>query len=79
MSPFGDAEDNAAMLVRFPDALAILEATWTTFHAGVPHGPIVFGNHGTIVVDGTQAKIFTERGNPEPTTIHEGHPFAVGR
>ena len=79
MSPFGDAEDNAAMLVRFPDALAILEATWTTFHAGVPHGPIVFGTHGTIVVDDTQAKIFTERGNPEPTTIHEGHPFAVDR
>lgn len=79
LSPFGDAEDNAAMLVRFPAALAILEATWTTFHAGVPHGPIVFGTHGTIVVDGTQAKVFTERGNPEPTAIHEGHPFTAGR
>jgi len=79
LSQFGSAEDNAAMLVRFPEALAILEATWTTFHAGIPTGPIVYGTHGTIVVDGTQAKVFKERGNPEPTAIHEGHPFPVGR
>ncbi len=79
LSPFGDAEDNAAMLVRFPDALAILEATWTTFHAGVPHGPIVFGTHGTIVVDGTVAKVFAERDNPEATAIYEGEPFGAGR
>ena len=50
LSRFGDADDNAAMLVRFPDAMAVLEATWTTFHAGIPHGPIVFGTKGTIVV-----------------------------
>lgn len=79
LSQFGSAEDNAAMLVRFPEALAILEATWTTFHAGIPTGSIVYGTHGTIVVDGTQAKVFKERGNPEPTAIHEGHPFPVGR
>lgn len=79
LSQFGNAEDNAAMLVRFPEALAILEATWTTFHAGIPTGPIVYGTHGTIVVDGTQAKVFKERGNPEPTTIHEGQPFPAGR
>ena len=52
MSGFGDAEDNAAMLVRFPAALAVLEASWTTFHIGVPNGPIVYGTHGTIVLDG---------------------------
>ena len=79
LSQFGSAEDNAAMLVRFPEALAILEATWTTFHAGIPTGPIVYGTHGTIVVDGTQAKVFKERGNPEPTASHEGHPFPAGR
>lgn len=79
MSQFGSAEDNAAMLVRFPDAMAILEATWTTFHAGVLTGPIIYGTHGTIVVDGTQAKVFKERGNPEPTEIHDGEPFVAGR
>src|SRR5580704_2322392 len=34
-SGFGSAEDNAAMLLRFPAAIAVLEASWTTFHAGV--------------------------------------------
>ena len=79
MSPFGTADDNAAMLVRFPRAMGILEATWTTFHAGVPSGPIVFGTHGTIVVDGTNALVFKERDNPEPTYAHAGDPLPVGR
>lgn len=79
LSPYSSAEDNAAMLVQFPRAMAILEATWTTFHTGVPHGPIVFGTKGTIVVDGNQAKVFTERGDPEPTSIHEGQPFPEWR
>ena len=35
MSGFGTADDNAAMLLRFPSAIAILEASWTTFHSGV--------------------------------------------
>src|SRR5690606_3937453 len=78
-SPFGSAEDNAAMLVRFPQAMAILEATWTTFHAGVPTGPIVYGTHGTIVVDRKTASVFKERGNPEPTQVHAGDPLPAGR
>ena len=36
LSPFSSAEDNAAMLVQFPQAMAMLEATWTTYHTGVP-------------------------------------------
>ncbi len=79
LSRFGDADDNAAMLVRFPDAMAVLEATWTTFHAGVPHGPIVFGTKGTIVVDGAQAKVYRDRDSPEPTSTHRGDPFPAGR
>jgi len=52
MNKFGTADDNAAMLLRFPSAIAILEASWTTFHNGVASGPIIYGTHGTIVVDG---------------------------
>lgn len=79
LSPFGDADDNAAMLVRFPEAMAILEGTWTTFHAGVPTGPIIYGTNGTIVVDGASAMVFNERGNPNPTQTHEGDPLPVGQ
>ena len=52
-SGYGDAEDNAAILLRFPKAIAILEASWTTVHNGVPSGPILYGTKGTIVVDGS--------------------------
>ena len=79
LSPFGDAEDNAALLVRFPKAMAILEATWTTFHSGVPTGPIVYGTHGTIVVDGDKTKLFKDRGDPEPTEVYSGETFPPGQ
>lgn len=78
-SPFGSAEDNASMLVQFPKAMATFEASWTTYHAGVPNGPIVYGSEGTIVVDGTRAKVFKDRGASEPSSEHEGEPFPEGR
>lgn len=50
-SPWGDAEDNAAMLIRFPRAMALCEASWTTLDHGVAPGPVVYGAEGTLVVD----------------------------
>jgi hypothetical protein len=50
-SQYGDADDNAVITVRFPGALAILEATWTTWAAGLPTGPIAYGTQGTLVVN----------------------------
>ena len=77
-SPFGTAEDNAALLVRFPNAIAIVEGSWTTFHAGVPTGPIVNGTTGTIVVDGDAVSVFAERDRREPTELHTGDPLPAG-
>jgi predicted dehydrogenase len=45
------AEDNAVISVRFPKALVLLEGSWTTHDHGVPTGPIVYGESGTLVVD----------------------------
>ena len=89
-SHYGDADDNAVLTVRFPKALAILEATWTTWNVGVPTGPIVYGTKGTLVVDrvtgkdGTTTqvvKVFTSRshGYIEPDQIVEGEPLPEGR
>jgi predicted dehydrogenase len=78
-SRFGDAEDNAAMIVRFPDAMAIVEGTWTTFHAGVPTGPILYGTTGTIVVDGPKVLVFKTRGDPAPSMVLDGDPLPSGR
>ena len=74
----GSADDNAVIVVRFANALSILEGTWTTFHTGVPTGPIVYGTKGTIVVDGTLAKLYQQRGASEPTRVYEGEPFPLG-
>jgi predicted dehydrogenase len=79
MSGFGTAEDNAAMLVRFPSALAVIEASWTTFHIGAPSGPIIYGTHGTIVRDGDDIKIYRERGAKTPTSVERGDSLPAGR
>jgi predicted dehydrogenase len=89
-SHYGDADDNAVITVRFPKALALLEATWTTWHAGVPTGPIVYGTQGTMVVntrpnaDGQPTavvEVYTTRGSGSavPDRIVEGAPLPAGR
>lgn len=55
-SQYGNADDNAVITVRFRRAMAILEATWSTVDHGVPTGPIVYGNKGTIVVERSREK-----------------------
>jgi predicted dehydrogenase len=89
-SPYGDAEDNAIITVRFPRALAILEATWTTWSTGVPTGPIVYGTRGTLVADSAPdaegrvrpaVKVYTSRshGPMEPDRVDFGVPLPAGR
>ncbi len=62
-SPWGDADDNAAMLVRFPHAMALYEGSWTTRDHGVAGGPIVIGTTGTLVMDYTEDKVKLSRGH----------------
>lgn len=79
-SPWGDAEDNAAMFVRFPSAYTICEGSWTTLDHGVAYGPIVYGATGTIVVDrrAGSPQLRVERGAGQ-TTVYEGDPLPAGR
>ena len=76
---FGTADDNAALLLRFPSAIAVIEASWTTFHGGVASGPIVYGTEGTIVVDGADISVFRERGVLAPSWVEQGDPLPSGR
>lgn len=89
-SPYGDAEDNAVITVRFPKAIAVLEGTWTTWHSGLPTGPVIYGSRGTLVVDqgvdptsGQAAqvvKVYTTRGQAgEPDRVVAGDPLPAGR
>ncbi|MBX3050487.1 MAG: Gfo/Idh/MocA family oxidoreductase [Caldilineaceae bacterium] len=79
-SPWGDAEDNAAMLVRFPHAYTICEGSWTTLDHGVTPGPIVYGTTGTLVIDskGDKPHVRLERGAGQ-TTLFQGDPLPAGR
>jgi predicted dehydrogenase len=61
---FGDTEDNAIMLVRYPKALAIFEATWTQRADPGPGGPVVWGTGGTAVL-GEQGTVRLLRGGHE--------------
>ena len=81
-SKWGDAEDNAAMIVRFPQAMALCEASWTTLDHGVSPGPIVYGTEGTLVVDkekpGESPKVRIERGAGR-TELHDCDPLPADR
>ncbi len=79
-SHWGTADDNGAMIVRFPQAMALLEGTWTTRDHGVPAGPIVYGTEGTLVADRKDGEpiIRLERGHDD-TTIYEVEPLPEGQ
>ncbi len=80
-SHYGDADDNAVITVRFPRAMAILEGTWTTYHSGVPTGPIAYGTKGTLVNDREGVKVYTTRSYElgKPDDLIEGEPLPEGR
>ena len=44
------AEDSAVMVLRYPRALALLEASWTQIGAQPAFGMIVYGDAGTLIV-----------------------------
>lgn len=64
-SHWADADDNAVIVVRFPQAMALIEGSWTTLDHGVPTGPIIYGTSGTLVVEqrGEKAGVRLERGH----------------
>jgi predicted dehydrogenase len=77
-SPFGDADDNGAMLVRFPSAMGLFEGTWTQWDAGAPGGPYVYGTEGTLVVAEQDGRPVVRQGGPQ-AQVHECQPLPEGR
>jgi predicted dehydrogenase len=78
-SRYGDAEDNAAMIVRFPAGLSILEASWTTVHNGLAPVLALYGTEGTIAVEGGEILIYRERGSKMPSRMEKDDPLPRGR
>ena len=79
-SPYAEIEDNAIVSVRFPSAIALLEASWTTLDNAIPAGPIIYGSEGTLVVeDMGGARIRIARGHGAEPEIVEAEPLPAGR
>jgi predicted dehydrogenase len=79
-SPFGDADDNGAMIVRFPRAMGLFEGTWTTADHGVGGGPIVYGTEGTLVMEEREGgDIVRECHGGGEETVHEPDPLPEAR
>lgn len=80
-SQYGSADDNAVITVRFPRAMAILEATWSCVDHGVPTGPILYGTTGTLVVErqGGQQTVKIARGRGREPEYVPGDPLPPGR
>ena len=47
-SQWADADDNAAMMVSYPNCLAVLEGSWTVPAGTCPMGPELYGSEGLI-------------------------------
>jgi predicted dehydrogenase len=79
-SQWADGDDNGVMIARFPSAIGLYEASWTTVDHGVPYGPIIYGQTGTLVMEsrGEKRIVRQERGRGQ-STIHEPLPLPAGR
>lgn len=75
-SHYGDADDNAALLVRYPSAMAILEATWTCVNHGVSAAAVVYGDNGTLALERDGVRVFRDNG---AGTLHHTDPLPESR
>ncbi|HET7767411.1 MAG TPA: Gfo/Idh/MocA family oxidoreductase, partial [Chloroflexota bacterium] len=80
-TPYGDADDNAVIAVRFPKVMAILEATWSTIDHAVPVGPIAYGSTGTILTErrGESTVVVIRRGAGKEAEVIEADALPAGR
>jgi len=79
-SHYGNAEDYANILIKYPQSVGLLEGSWTTVNSGVSNGPIIFGLKGTIVCtrDG-KVEVYNTRHTSKPDEIIDPPPLPEGR
>jgi predicted dehydrogenase len=56
-SQWADADDNAAMLVSYPNCLAVLEGSWTVPAGAASMGPELFGSEGRAYCEVQQGEV----------------------
>ena len=68
-SPWGDADDNAIVIIKYPHSMALVEGSWTTLSHGAPTGPIIYGTTGTLVANFKENAITLDRGGGDQEDI----------
>lgn len=79
-SEYGDADDNAVLLVQYPKAYANIETSWTTPCELLPNDfPMIYGSNGSITIISTQQGEYVKLLQPgeeaqmiEPSTLPKG-------
>ncbi len=69
---FGDVEDNATIMVRYPRAACVFEATWTQPAADPGPSMVIYGTKGNLVVASTPAGrrlTISRPGQAEPESV----------
>lgn len=51
-TPYGNTEDNFGALIRYENAISVIEGTWTTPRVAIPSGPMVVCTDGVILCTG---------------------------
>ena len=78
VKPGLDAEDNAVLLLQYPEALCMAEASWTQIGKLTSYVTVLHGTEGTIVVEPEQGRLLlaTEKkpeGNEVPVPESAAH------
>jgi predicted dehydrogenase len=70
-----EVDDNAILTLRYPTAMAVIEATWTANGPVPDAGPIIMGSRGTLVVRGEKALREGEESSPGIVErVDDAHP-----
>lgn len=69
------SDDNATILLSYPKAAAVLEATWSQIGSDGAGNPIVYGTEGTATIHGMQIRVHRRGRDPE---IMEAQPLPDG-
>ena len=80
-SHYGSADDNAVLTVRFPNGMAVLQATWSCVDHMMPTGPILYGTEGTMRTEGMRGDggVAMVLGKGQEPKIVPGDKFPKGR
>jgi len=72
-------DDNAVLLLRYPGAMAVIEATWTAAGPVLDSGPVLYGRDGTLVARRQPPRGEGQAAAPHGDILHVSRDEPEGR